>query len=178
MSFPFYKQLDAMDCGPSCLRMVAKHYGKNYTLQTLRDKSYITREGVSMLGISDAAESIGFRTMGVRITFDQLMEEAPLPCIAHWKQNHFVVVYEIKKARKGNIIVKVSDPARGLINFTKEEFLQGWANTIEDGENKGLCLLLETSPDFYKSDDEKINKSGFKFLFSYLTPYKKITSFL
>ena len=174
MSFPYYKQLDAMDCGPSCLRMIAKHYGKNYSLQTLRDKSYITREGVSMLGISDAAEAIGFRSMGVRITFEQLLNEAPMPFVAHWNQNHFVVVYKITKKRKEKIFVHVSDPARGLIKFTKEEFLSAWATTKEGGEDKGLCLLLETTPDFYKADDEKLNKSGFKFLFSYLRPYKKL----
>jgi len=173
MPFPFYKQLDAMDCGPSCVRMIAKYYGKNYTLQTLRDKSYITREGVSMLGISDAAEAIGFRSMGVRITFEQLVKEAPLPCIAHWTQNHFVVVYKIKQTKKG-VFVHVADPARGIIKFTKEEFISGWANTKEDGEEKGLCLLLETTPDFYSAEDEKPDKSGFKFLFSYLRPYKKI----
>ncbi|MGE0090557.1 MAG: peptidase domain-containing ABC transporter [Bacteroidales bacterium] len=173
MPFPFFQQLDAMDCGPSCLRMIAKHYGKNFTLQTLRDKSYITREGVSMLGISDAAEAIGFRSMGVRITFEQLLTEAPLPCIAHWKQNHFVVVYKISQ-RKKETFVHVSDPARGLITFTKNEFVSGWENTREGGEDKGLCLLLETTPDFYNSDDEKPNKSGFKFLFSYLRPYKKL----
>ena len=173
MPFPFYKQLDAMDCGPSCVRMIAKYNGKNYTLQTLRDKSYITREGVSMLGISDAAEAIGFRSMGVRITFEQLVKEAPLPCIAHWQQNHFVVVYKIKQTKKG-VFVHVADPARGIIKFTKEEFISGWANTKEDGEEKGLCLLLETTPDFYQADDEKPDKSGFKFLFSYLRPYKKI----
>lgn len=173
MSFPFYKQLDAMDCGPSCVRMVAKYYGKTYTLQTLRDKSYITREGVSMLGISDAAEAIGFRTMGVRITFDQLIKDAPLPCIVHWKQNHFLVVYNITKTRN-ETYVHVSDPARGLIKFTKDEFMSGWANTKEGGEDKGLCLLLETTPDFYQTEDEKLNKSGFKFLFSYLRPYKKL----
>ena len=174
MPFPHFKQLDAMDCGPTCLRMVAKHYGKNFTLQTLRDKSYITREGVSMLGISDAAEAIGFRSMGVRITFEQLIKEAPLPCIAHWNQNHFVVVYKISTKRNGQTFVHVSDPARGIIKFTKEEFVSSWANTKEDGDDKGLCLLLEPTPDFYQSEDEKINKSGFKFLFSYLRPYKKI----
>jgi len=154
--------------------MIAKFYGKNYSLQTLRDKSYITREGVSMLGISDAAEAIGFRSMGVRITFEQLMNEAPMPFVAHWNQNHFIVVYKITKKRNGQIFVHVSDPARGLIKFTKEEFLSGWENTKEEGEDKGLCLLLETTPDFYQADDEKLNKSGFKFLFSYLRPYKKI----
>jgi ATP-binding cassette subfamily B protein len=174
MPFPYYRQLDAMDCGPTCLRMIAKYYGKTYSLQNLRDKSYITREGVSMLGISDAAEAIGFRSMGVRITFEQLMSEAPTPFVAHWNQNHFIVVYKITKKRNGKVFVHVSDPGRGLIKFTKEEFMSGWANTKEGGEEKGLCLLLETTPDFYQTEDEKINKSGFKFLFSYLRPYKSI----
>ena len=89
--FPHYLQPDSMDCGPTCLRMIAKHYGKNFSLQTLRARSFITREGVSMLGISDAAEFIGFRTTGVRISFAQLLEDVPLPCILHWNQNHFVV---------------------------------------------------------------------------------------
>jgi len=153
--------------------MIASYYGKTYSLQNLRDKSYITREGVSMLGISDAAEAIGFRSMGVKITFEQLLSEAPMPCVAHWKQNHFIVVYKIRKTKKG-IFIYVADPARGLIKFTQEEFMQGWANTKDEGEDKGLCLLLETTPDFYQNQDEKINKSGFKFLFSYLRPFKKL----
>lgn len=98
--FPLFKQLDSMDCGPSCLRMVAKYYGKSYTLQSLRSKSFITKSGVSMLGISDAAESIGFRTRGYRLTWEQLRDEVPLPCIVHWNQRHFVVVYDIKKRRR------------------------------------------------------------------------------
>jgi len=112
-SFPHYTQLDAMDCGPTCLRMIAKHYKRSYTLQTLREKSFITREGVSMLGISDAAESIGFHTQGVKITLEQLMEDAPLPCILHWNQNHFVVLYKISPLNplKGTLL---NSPFRGL----------------------------------------------------------------
>ena len=82
-----------MDCGPTSLAIVAKYYGKSYSIQTLRERSFITREGVSMLGTSDAAESIGLRTIGVRLNFEKLAEEAVLPCIAHWRQNHFIVVY-------------------------------------------------------------------------------------
>ena len=96
-SFPQYTQLDGMDCGPTCLRMIAKYYGRSYTLQNLREKSFITREGVSMLGISDAAESIGMHTQGVKITLEELMKEIPLPCILHWNQRHFVVIYKIQK---------------------------------------------------------------------------------
>lgn len=98
-SFPHYQQLDSMDCGPSCLRMIAKFYGRVYSIQNLREKAFITREGVSMLGISEAAEAIGFRTQGVRITVEELEKECPLPCILHWNQWHFVVCYKIKKGK-------------------------------------------------------------------------------
>ena len=144
MSFPFYKQLDAMDCGPSCLRMIAKYCGKTYTLQALREKCSITREGVSLLGISDAAESIGFHTVGVRIDFKKLAEEVPFPCIVHWKQKHFVVVYKIKDND-----IFVSDPAHGLIKYTEKEFLDGWLSTKTDNEDKGIALLIEPTPEFY-----------------------------
>ena len=166
--FPFYKQLDAMDCGPSCLRMIAKHYGRNYSVQTLRERSHITREGVSLLGTSDAAESIGFRTMGVRLGIDQLAKESPLPCIAHWKQNHFVVVYKFTKKH-----VHVADPAHGLIKYTREEFMTQWASTKSEEEPQGICLLLEPTPDFYTHEGETRDKKTFRFLFSYLKPYGK-----
>jgi ATP-binding cassette, subfamily B, bacterial len=196
MSFPFYKQLDAMDCGPSCLRMIAKHYGKTYSLQALREKSFITREGVSLLGISDAAESIGFRTIGVKVSFQKLIDEAPFPCIVHWKQQHFVVVYKIEKARtritrmeRKNSdkisedssnprhqcsIIHVADPAHGLIKYTEKEFLAGWLSTKTDHEDKGIALLIEPSPDFYtQKGEEDIKKTNLKFFFRYLKPYKK-----
>lgn len=166
--FPFYKQLDAMDCGPSCLRMVAKYYGRNYSVQTLRERSHITREGVSLLGTSDAAESIGFRTMGVRLSLDQMAKESPLPCIAHWKQKHFVVVYKITKKN-----VYVADPAHGHIKYTREEFISQWASTKTEGEPQGICLLLEPTPDFYNQEGEVRNKKTFRFLFSYVRPYGK-----
>src|ERR1035437_1875389 len=178
--FQLYKQLDSRDCGPTCLKMVAKHYGKSYSLQGLREKSYITREGVSLLGISEAADGIGFRTTGVSLNWKQLVEEASLPCIVHWKQNHFVVVYDIKvkstslsfkKATKGEIIL-VADPAHGLIKYAKEEFLAGWLSDKKDGEEKGIVLLLEPSPDFYSIEDEKPDKTKFSFLLQYLRPHK------
>jgi ATP-binding cassette subfamily B protein len=188
--FPFYKQLDAMDCGPTCLRMVAKHYGKHYSLETLRQKSFIGREGVSMLGISTAAESIGFRTIGVHISFQQLCE-APLPCIVHWKQNHFVVVYDIKiRKNRGNSVVGVNnysplrtpcdgtvyvaDPAQGLVKFTVQEFLSGWLSTKTEGQDEGVALLLEPTPDFYAAEDEKPDKTKLRFVLQYLKPYKKL----
>lgn len=166
--FPFFKQLDAMDCGPSCLRMIAKFHGKNFSLQTLRDKSYLTRVGVSLLGISDAAESIGLRSVGARITFGQLREQVPLPCIVHWKENHFIVVYAVKKGK-----VYVADPAFGLIKYNLTEFLKGWAENPDPSTAKGLCLLLDPSPDFYNLSDEKTDKSSFRYLFSYLKQHKR-----
>ena len=189
-NFPFYKQLDAMDCGPTCLRMVAKHYSKHYSLETLRQKSFIGREGVSMLGISTAAESIGFRTIGVHISFGQLAE-VPLPCIVHWKQNHFVVVYDIKirNNQKRPVVetgrapslqtppdgtVYVADPAQGLIKFTVQEFLSGWLSTKTEGQDEGVALLLEPTPDFYNAEDEKQDKTKLRFVLQYLRPYKKL----
>ena len=181
-NFPYYHQLDAMDCGPTCLRMVAKYYGKHYSLETLRQKSFIGREGVSMLGISTAAESIGFRTIGVHISFQQLAE-APLPCIVHWKQNHFVVVYKIQctmnnvQCTKGNVpkgTVYVADPAQGLVKFTVQEFLSGWLSTKTEGQDEGVALLLEPTPDFYAAEDEKQDKTKLRFVLQYLKPYKKL----
>ncbi len=173
MPFPHYPQHDAMDCGPTCLRMVARHYGKHYNLETLRERSHITREGVSMLGISRAAESIGFRTMGVKLTFEQLRDEAPLPAIVHWNQQHFVVVYRIS-GKKGNETVYVADPAGGLLKFPREEFLRCWFSTTEEDERRGIALLLEPTPDFYSARDEKPNRRSFGFLFSYLRPYHRM----
>jgi ATP-binding cassette subfamily B protein len=169
LKFPFYKQFDMMDCGPACLRMIARYYGKSYSLQYLREKCYISREGVSMLGISEAAESIGMHTIGVRITYEQLKNDAVLPCIVHWQQNHFIVVYKIRKDK-----IYIADPATGLIKLNKSEFLKDWIGTVKDGVEMGICLLLETTPDFYKQQDEKINKGNFRFLVSYIKPYKTL----
>ncbi len=167
--FPHIHQLDARDCGPTCLAMVSRYYGKNYSIQTLRERSFITREGVSLLGISDAAESIGFRTMGARLTFEQLREEAVLPCIAHWRQNHFVVVFRITKDT-----VYVADPAEGIIRYRHDEFITAWASTRgETDEREGICLLLEPTPEFYSQDDEDKKKRGLGYLFSYIRPYRK-----
>lgn len=172
-NFPHYIQLDAMDCGPTCLRMIAKFYGKSYSLQTLRSRSFITREGVSMLGISDAAESIGFRTSGLRITFKQLVEDVPLPCILHWSQKHFVVCYDIRKKKDGYRIA-IADPANQLVTYKEDEFKKCWITTKADGEEKGTALALEPSPDFYEQDDEKhTTEHNLAFFLKYLTPYKK-----
>ena len=170
--FPDYHQRDAMDCGPTCLRMIAKHYGRTYSLKTLREKSFITREGVSMLGISDAAEAIGFRTTGVKISFEQLFNDVPLPCILHWNQNHFVVCYKIKKKRQ-NFQIYISDPASGLLTYTKDEFFHCWISTEKGGKETGTALALQPAPDFYEHEDEREKASrNLKYFFRYLRPYK------
>jgi ATP-binding cassette subfamily B protein len=180
--FPFFKQLDSMDCGPACLRMIAKWYGKSYSLELLRSKSFITKSGVSMLGISEAAENIGFRTHGYRLSWEQLRNEAPMPCIIHWNQHHFVVVYDIK-VKKGHYPftsrnktcdnVLIADPAAGLLKYTKEEFWKCWYSTKTDGIEEGTALLLEPTPEFYKQEDEEKNKLSFLYLLNYIRPYIK-----
>lgn len=170
--FPLYHQHDQMDCGPTCLRMIAAHYGRIYSLEGLREKSHFTREGVSLLGISEAAEKLGLRSVGVFVSFEEL-KEAPLPCIVHWNQQHFVVVYDIRK-KNGKEIVYVADPGAGTLKYTKEEFCRCWASTRNEGKDEGIALLLETTPEFYQHEDEKVRKKGFAFLFAYLRPYKKL----
>jgi len=173
-TFPHYLQLDAMDCGPTCLRMIARYYGKNYSLQTLRERSFITREGVSMPGISDAAESIGFRTSGVRITLKQLEEDVPLPCILHWNQNHFVVCYDIRKKRNGYRF-HIADPASQNVIYTEQEMKRCWLVTRTEGEEKGTALALEPAPGFYEQENEKEKdgRNSLSFFFKYLLPYKR-----
>lgn len=168
--FPHYIQHDAMDCGPTCLRMVAAFYGKHYSLEGLREKSFITREGVSMLGISEAAEKIGFRSICVQVGYEKL-QEVPLPCIIHWNQQHFIVVYKLTDKH-----VCVADPAAGKLKYTKKEFCNCWLSSRKDGEDTGVVLLLEPSPDFYEMEDEEeiVNRRGFEFLYSYLRPYRNL----
>ena len=175
MRFPHYLQLDAMDCGPTCLRMIAKFYGKNYSLQSLRTKCHITRAGVSMLGISDAAELIGFRTKGIKLTWEQLLNEAPLPCIVHWNQRHFVVVYDIKKRKRksGNDLIYVADPAQSNLVYRKDEFLKCWYSTQEGNEKIGTALLFETTPKFYQNEEDKGCGLRLGYLLGYIRPYRR-----
>lgn len=171
--FPNYRQLDSMDCGPTCLRMIAKYYGCIYSVQKLRERSFITRTGVSMLGISDAAESIGFRTSGVKITFEQLVEENPTPCILHWNQNHFVVCYGIQKKKDGQHRIKISDPVGEKYTIDKEGFLKHWISGKQNGEDFGTALLLTPTPEFYNKDGNKEKRArSFGYFFQYIIPYK------
>lgn len=166
--FPFFQQYDAMDCGPACIRMIAAFYGKIYSLQKLRQLAHITREGVSLLGLSEAAEAIGFRTIGARITLEQLAE-APKPCVVHWDQEHFVVVYKYSKGK-----VYVSDPAYGLVEYSEIEFKKHWLATVREGEVKGICLLFDPTPKFFELEGEELNRGNFSFLFQYLKPHRRL----
>lgn len=170
--FPFYPQFDMMDCGPACLRMIAKYYGKYFTLQTLRKKCFITHEGVSMLGISEAAESIGFRSLGVRLDTDRLVENVSLPSILHWNQNHFVVLYKVKEKQNGKHIFYIADPASKCVRYNREEFEKCWCSLA--GEREGTALLLTPGPDFEQIDEELENttKRDLIFFARYLLPYK------
>lgn len=170
-TFPFYKQLDQMDCGPTCLRIVAKHFGKTYSIQFLREQAVITNQGVSFAGLSKAAEHIGLRTLAANLNFETLSKQAPLPCIAHWRQKHFIVIYKVTKKK-----VYVSDPAFGLIQYSREEFLDGWIpKGTQNIKGEGVVLLLEPSASFHeKTGFSKQKKLGFSFLKNYFLPYKKI----
>jgi ATP-binding cassette, subfamily B, bacterial len=170
-----------MDCAPTCLKMIAKHYGKSYSLEYLRAQSYLTREGVSLLGASECAEKIGFRSLAVKVPVQKLIDDAPLPCILHWNQNHFVVLYKIIDSKFSILNSKfnienskffIADPGHGLIKLDKETFLKSW----QGANTEGIALLLEPTNEFYNSKLEIQNpksSKGFRFLFTYLKPYKK-----
>jgi ATP-binding cassette subfamily B protein len=149
--------------------MIAKYHGRHYSMDTLRQKSKINREGVSLLGISEAAEEIGFRTVGAKLTWDQLKQEADLPCVIYWNQVHFVVIYKIKGDK-----VYLADPAKGKVTYRKEEFLEQWLNTKNIGQSTGIALLLYTSPAFYDLEGETGNRLSFGILLKYILPYKNL----
>ena len=168
MSFPFVKQPDAMDCGPACLKMIAGFYKMSFSLESLRKKCFITREGVSFLGLSEAADSLGFKTLGVKISFELLLENVPMPCIVHWRQKHFIVVYKIKNDK-----IFVADPAVGLIKYNRDEFIKLWASTLSEGKPAGLVLIIEPTPSLFDKENDHEKSHGFKFLFKYFRLYKK-----
>ena len=168
-------QQDAMDCGPSCLAMIVKYYGKDVSIEQLRKICSLGKDGVSLLGISKAAETIGLKTIGGRLSLNTLAHEIPLPCIVHWNQNHFVVVYKIKKHNKEKYTVYVADPGKGHVTYTKEEFCEHWISTKNNGEEKGIALLLEPTEQFYAQNDTKAvpTQRRVKFLWNYLKKYKR-----
>ncbi|MBP4138725.1 peptidase domain-containing ABC transporter [Flavobacterium geliluteum] len=167
--FPNYIQADSKDCGPTCLKIIARHFGKTIHIQELRDFSETTREGSNLLFLSEAAEKIGFRTLGVKLSLERL-EDAPLPCVLHWNNDHYVVLYKIKKG-----IYYISDPAFGLIEYNKKEFLKFWiGNNADDTTQEGIALLMEATPKFFQSEfDKEDNKGlGFGMLAQYVLRYK------
>lgn len=173
--FTLVRQRDAKDCGPSCLAMIVKHYGGSFNINSIRTDCALNREGVSLLGISKAAEELGFKSVGGRLSFSSLASEALLPCIVHWSQNHFVVVYKVKNQKKGDCTIYVADPGKGLVSYTKEEFCEHWVSTKTNGEEKGIVLLLEPTNQFYTQNDTEtvLTQSRMAFLWSYLKKYKR-----
>lgn len=181
MNFLFYKQPDTMDCGPTCLRMIARYYGRSISLQTLRDKTQIGKEGVNLFGIAEAAETLGFRTKSYKLSFHSLVRDANLPAILHWDQNHFVVLY---KTSSGSLfrreqILHIADPAKGLIKYKEGEFNDHWVSNKAQEQEEGIALILEPSPLFYEerteqTDGTKENKLHFSNIFRYIFPYKKL----
>lgn len=171
-----------MDCGPTCLRMVAKYHGRSVSLPKLRALSETTRTGSNLQNIAQAAEAIGLRTLGVKVSLQKILDEQPLPCILHWNSNHFVVLYKITGPSaplrtQRSLKLQVADPGHGLLTYTEREFLDRWigANSHR-GTQEGIALLLEPSPRLIEQEDddsEQQNKQGFRFLFRYLLPHKK-----
>lgn len=164
--FPFFRQLDYRDCGPTCLRMIAKYYGKTFSREFLRDNANITRVGVTMAGIAEAAEAIEMRTLGMRIPFESLLNEIPTPFIVPWRQKHFVVIYKTSKKK-----IFIADPAQGLLSYSHGDFKKAWTNTTD---LTGFVLILEPNAQFQNQHEDKEKTNGFSFLYPYFKPYKKL----
>ena len=163
--FPYFEQPDQMDCGPTCLRMVAKFYGKTVSLDYIRGFSETTREGSSLKALLESAEHLGFNAAGVKLSYRALQDSSHLPAIIHWQQYHFVVVYKMNDQN-----VWIADPAKGLLKMGREEFIVGWMGD----EEEGIALLMETTEEL---NQETLNDGqtsrGFGFLYSYLFRYKR-----
>lgn len=169
LRFPSYRQPDQRDCGPTCLKMIGKYYGKSFSTNYLRKLCETHKHGVTLLGISNAAEKIGFKTLAVKIDYETLVKEAILPCIVHWQNNHFVVVYKVS-----NRFVWISDPVKGLLKISKQDFIAGWAGILNNGEMLGICLLLEPTLRFEEDEITDSTKINIRFLYPYLRKYRKL----
>lgn len=170
--FPFVRQSESKDCGPTCLKIIAKYYKKNISIDFLRNYSETNREGSSLSKISDTAEYIGFKTLPVKISLLDI-ELIDLPAILHWRKNHFVVLYKVKKEK-----YYISDPAHGLLKYSKEEFLKNWiGNGADEKIEEGIVLLLEPTATFYDNEfKSKEEKYGFSIISKYLLKYKAFIS--
>ena len=171
-NFTFTHQHDSMQCGVACLQMICKCFGREYTMDSLSKLCFATTEGVSMLGINEGANILGLHTISTKTTISML-GEASLPCILHWNQNHFVVLYKVKKGKK----FYVADPGKGLVTYGLEEFKQHWISTKSNDEDKGIAMFLETTPAFYtykmEGEENIKEKRSFRFLFGYVRKYRK-----
>lgn len=156
--FPFFQQLERMDCGATCLRMIARYHKRYYSLEYLRELTYMGKQGVSLLEISDAAEAIGMQTLAVRVNYDRLQDDVPLPCIAHLEDEHFVVVHHINATH-----IWIADPAEGKFKITREEFEESWVQEEDDG----VILVLEPTPEFYDRDNEGVDHSQWSYVWAY-----------
>lgn len=164
--FPVEYQMDSQDCGPASLKIIAKHFGRYYSLQYLRDRCGITNQGISLLDLSTGAESIGLRTLAIKCTIEEVAANVPFPAILFWNENHFIVIYHADKRH-----VWVSDPAKGRIKYTHEEFRRGW---YPKGENKGVLLAVEPTVDFQRSREQKeMEKNSFISILRYFMPYRR-----
>ena len=170
--FKVERQHDSMQCGIACLQMICNYYGKEYSLDSLSKICFATTEGVSMLGISETATSLGFHVVNVKCTVKTLTEVS-LPSILHWNQNHFVVLYRVKNEKK----FYIADPGKELLTYSLEEFKKHWISTNSNGQDKGIAMFLETTPTFFThkmEDNKKISeKRSFHFLFGYVKKYRK-----
>lgn len=166
-----YHQHDAMDCGPTCLRIVANYFGKNINFEKLRQQAQYSKEGVSLLGIAKAAESIGFTTIAIKLTTQQLLEEASLPAILHWQQKHFVVIVPGSTVKK----IIISDPAKNeLVTFSINEFTQHWVSTGNNDNARGVALLLEPTNAFYDQVSHVNEKIGWQSLLGQLQKHRRL----
>ena len=168
--FNFIPQYDQMDCGPACLSMIARFYGKKYSLKYLREKSFLSREGVSILGISEAAKTIGFESSSLKISYTHLIANKIPPSIIYWNKNHFVVLQKVSK----NIVTKkyyfhIADPGHGMIRLNADDFKKSWISN----DDEGVIILLSPTDKFYKSQEPEKQRLGMKYLFSFMTPYRK-----
>ncbi|HEX6180128.1 MAG TPA: cysteine peptidase family C39 domain-containing protein, partial [Chitinophagaceae bacterium] len=164
-------QHDQMDCGPACLAMICSHYGKKYTLQYLRENSFITREGVSLLGMTEAAQKIGFDTIPAKLTLESLYTSAKaFPCILHWEQKHFVVLVKIKR-RLGSdkLVYVIADPAHGYVSLNEQQFKNAWQS---DGE-MGVALFLTPKDTFGDLQPPAERRITLTHILNYLRPYKR-----
>lgn len=164
--FPSYRQLDAMDCGPACLRIISKFYGKYLSLQFLREKCGVSKEGVSVYDLCTGAENIGLRSFATKVDFEKLEKSVSLPCIIHWDNSHFVVVYKIKKGR-----IYISDPAKGLVSYSKKEFCEKW---LKNGKSLGVIIIFSPTPKFDGLESSRANwVQAYNYLIKYMKPYKR-----